>query len=46
VLYNILIGCGVPRKLDGLIEMCLNAIYSTVRIGKYESEKFPFPEWP
>jgi hypothetical protein len=41
VLYNILIEFGVPRKLDGLIKMCLNEIYSTVHIGKYQSDKFP-----
>jgi hypothetical protein len=34
VLYNILIEFGIPRKLVGLIKMCLNETYSTVRIGK------------
>jgi hypothetical protein len=34
VLYNILIEFGMPRKLVGLIKMCLNEIYSRVRIGK------------
>jgi hypothetical protein len=41
VLYNILIQFGIPRKLVGLIQMCLNETYSTVRIGKYQSDKFP-----
>jgi hypothetical protein len=33
-LYNILIEFGIPRKVVGLIKMCLNEIYSGVRIGK------------
>jgi hypothetical protein len=41
VLYSILIEFGIPRKLTGLIQMCLNETYSTVCIGKYQSEKFP-----
>jgi hypothetical protein len=41
VLYNILNEFGIPRKLDGLIKMCLNETYSTVRTGKYQSHKFP-----
>jgi hypothetical protein len=41
VLYNILIEFGILRKLIGLIKMCLNETYSTVRIGKYNSDKFP-----
>jgi hypothetical protein len=40
ILYNILIEFGLPRKLAGLIQMCLNETYSTVRIGRYQSEKF------
>jgi hypothetical protein len=40
-LYNILIEFGIPRKLAGLIKMCLNETYSTVRIGKYQPHKFP-----
>jgi hypothetical protein len=40
VLYNILIEFGIPRKLIGLIKMCLNETYSRVRIGKYLSDKF------
>jgi hypothetical protein len=31
----------IPRKPVGLIQMCLNETYSTVLIGKYQSEKFP-----
>jgi hypothetical protein len=41
VLYNILIEFGIPRKLVGLIKMCLNETYSPVRIGKLQSDKFP-----
>jgi hypothetical protein len=35
VLYNILIEFGVPMKLVGLIKMCVNEVYSKVRIGKH-----------
>jgi sorting nexin-29 len=41
VLYSILIEFGIPRKLVALIQMCLNETYSTVRIAKYQSDKFP-----
>jgi hypothetical protein len=41
VLFNILIESGIPRKLVGLIKICLNETYSTMRIGKYQSDKFP-----
>jgi hypothetical protein len=40
VLYNILIEFGIPRKLVGIIKMCLNETCSRVRIGKNVSEKF------
>jgi hypothetical protein len=39
-LYNILTEFGIPRKLVGLIKMCLNETYSIVRIGKNLSDKF------
>jgi hypothetical protein len=39
-LYNILIEFGIPRKLVGLIKMCLNETNSRVRIGKNLSDKF------
>jgi hypothetical protein len=39
-LYDILIEFGIPRKLVGLIQMCLNETYSTMRVGKYQSDKF------
>jgi hypothetical protein len=39
-LYNILIEFGIPRKLAGLIQMCLNETYIKVLIGKYQSDKF------
>jgi hypothetical protein len=41
VLYTILIEFGIPRKLVGLIKMCLNVTHSSVRIGKYQCDKFP-----
>jgi hypothetical protein len=41
VLYNILIEFGIPRKLVGLIKMCLNETYITVHTGKLQSDKFP-----
>jgi hypothetical protein len=41
VLYDILIEFGIPRKLVGLIQMCLNEISSKVPIGKHQSDKFP-----
>jgi hypothetical protein len=41
VLYNILIEFGIPRKLVGLIKMCLNETISTVLIGNNLSDKFP-----
>jgi hypothetical protein len=41
VLYNILIEFGIPRKLVRLIQMCLNETYSTVCLGKLQSDKFP-----
>jgi hypothetical protein len=41
VLYSILKEFGIPRKLAGLIKMCLNETYSTVCIGKNLSGKYP-----
>jgi hypothetical protein len=41
VLYSILIEFGIPRKLVGRIQICLNETYSRLRIGKYQSDKFP-----
>jgi hypothetical protein len=41
VLYSILTEFGIPRKLVGLIQMCLNKTYNTVRTGKYQSDMFP-----
>jgi hypothetical protein len=41
VSYNILTEFGIPRKLVGLIKMCLNETYNTVGIGKYQCDKFP-----
>jgi hypothetical protein len=41
VLYSILVEFGIPRKLGGLIQMCLIETYSAVHIGKYQSDKSP-----
>jgi hypothetical protein len=41
VLYSVLIEFGIPRKLAGLIKMCLNETHNTVSIGKILSDKFP-----
>ena len=40
-LYNILIEFGILRKLVRLIKLCLNEMYSRVRVGKYLSDMFP-----
>ena len=40
VLYNILIKFVIPMKLIRLIKMCLNEIYSIVRVGKNLSDMF------
>ena len=40
VLYNILIEFGILRKLVRLIKLCLNEMYSRVRVGKYLSDMF------
>jgi hypothetical protein len=43
VLYNILTEFGITRQLVVLIKLCSNEAYSTVRIGKNLSDKFPIP---
>jgi hypothetical protein len=40
-LYNIFIEFGIPRKLVGLIKLCLNETYNAVQTGVNLSEKFP-----
>jgi hypothetical protein len=35
---------GIPRKLVGLIKVCLNETYSTDCIGKCQSDKFPIQD--
>jgi hypothetical protein len=40
-LYNILIEFGVPMKAVRLIKICLNEMYSKVRICKHLSDNFP-----
>jgi hypothetical protein len=32
---------GIPMKLVRLIKMCLNELYSRVRVGKNLSDRFP-----
>jgi hypothetical protein len=41
VLYNILIGLGIPLNLVRLLKMCLKETHSGVRVGKYLSDLFP-----
>jgi hypothetical protein len=41
VIYNTLSEFGIPTEPVRLIKMCLNTTYSTVCIGKYQSDKFP-----
>jgi hypothetical protein len=41
LLYSIIFEFGIPRKLVGLVQMYLNETYSTVRIGKFQSDMFP-----
>jgi hypothetical protein len=41
VLYNILLEFGIPKKLVRLIKVCLNEIYSKIRVDKHMSDKFP-----
>jgi hypothetical protein len=42
VLYNILNEFEITRKVDGLVNLCVNETCNRVRIGRYQSEKFPF----
>jgi hypothetical protein len=41
VLYSILAEFGLPLKLHGLIEMCLNETYSKVSLGKILPDAYP-----
>jgi hypothetical protein len=41
VLYSILFEFGIPKKLVGLIKICLNETCSKIRVGKLLSDKFP-----
>jgi hypothetical protein len=41
VLYNILREFSIPLKVVRLIKLCLNKTYSTVRVGKHLSDRFP-----
>jgi hypothetical protein len=41
VLYNILLKCGIPKKLVRLIKMCLNKTYRKVCVGELLSGTFP-----
>jgi hypothetical protein len=41
VFYDILIEFGIPMQLVRLIKICVNEIYSRVRVGKHLSDMFP-----
>jgi len=41
VLYDILIGLGIPMKLVRLVKLCLNETCSRVRVGKNLSDMLP-----
>jgi hypothetical protein len=41
VLYSILIEFAIPKKLVGLIKVCLNETCNAVHIGNNQSEKCP-----
>jgi hypothetical protein len=45
VLHSILIDFGMPMELVRPIKMCLNEMYSKVRIGTYFSENFPISNY-
>ena len=40
-LYNILIDFDIPMKLERLKKVCLNEMYSRVRVGKHLLDMFP-----
>jgi hypothetical protein len=42
ILYSILREFGISRKIERLIKMCLNEIYSRARIGKISPTSFLF----
>jgi hypothetical protein len=41
ILYNIFTEFCIPMDLVRVIRMCLNEIYSKLRIGKNMSDEFP-----
>ena len=41
ILYDNLIGSGIPMILVRLIKLCLTETYSRVRVGKNLSDMFP-----
>jgi hypothetical protein len=41
ILYNILLGFGIHKKLVRIIKMCLNETYSKFCVGKDVSDIFP-----
>jgi hypothetical protein len=41
VLYNSLIGSGIPTKPVSLSEMCLNETYSKILADKHLSDTYP-----
>jgi len=40
-LYNVVIQFGIPMRLERLIKICPNEMYSLVRGGKLLSDTFP-----
>jgi hypothetical protein len=41
VLYNILLGYGIPKKPVRLIKACLNETHSKIHVGKHLADTFP-----
>jgi len=44
VLYNVLNEFGTSKQLVWLLKMCLNEIYSRLRVGKQLSEMLPIKD--
>jgi len=44
VLYNVLNEFGTSKQLVWLLKMCLNEIYSRLRVGKHLSEMLPIKD--
>jgi hypothetical protein len=46
VLYNIFTEFGVAMKVVRLIKICLNELYSRVRLGTHLPDNFPIQNGP